>query len=118
MLAGVEGIQKQTFVGPHLVSPVPMAYIRLGDARQLLGLVEATPNKFASASLQKPSIFQGCLTFIRTSLNTQTISCPQSRKDFPLEQVEIRKQKLNGAGRLRSLKRQRLDDVLNGFQVS
>lgn len=111
MLAGVRGIEQQAFLGPHLVSPVPMAYIRLGDVHQSCDLWEATSTKFYSKSLEEPSPYQGDLISIRTLVKPPS----QSISGSQLNEANSEKRKMGGLGRMRSLKKQKLDDVLNGF---
>lgn len=116
VLAGVRGIEQQTFVGPHLVSPVPMAYIRLGDLHQSWGLWEATSTKFVPKSLEEPVSFQDGLTVICNGVNSRSAPS-QSVSNFQLDKASTRKRKVGSLGMVRSLKKQKLDDILNGFKV-
>ena len=115
IMAGVRGIEKQTFVGPHLVSPVPMAYIHLGDVHQSWGLWEATSTKLPQKSLNELPSSKNCFTFIR--IGNDSRSALQVKDDFQLDGTSNGKRKAGGPGRMRPSKKQRLDDVLNGFKA-
>jgi hypothetical protein len=111
IMAGVRGIEKQTFVGPHLVSPVPMPYIRLGDVHQTWGLENAISTKF----VPKPS--KNGLAFIRIGQDLRSAYPSQSASDSQLDGVSSGKRRIGGSGRVRLLKKQKLDDVLNDFKA-
>lgn len=115
IMAGVRGIEKQTFVGPHLVSPVPMAYIRLGDVHQSWELWESNSTKLLAKSLDELPSSKNCLAFVRNGKNSR--SALQSKNDFQLDGTSDGKRKAGGPGRMRASKKQKLDDVLNGFKA-
>lgn len=114
-MAGVRGIEKLTFVGPYLVSPVPMAYIRLGDVHESWGLWDATSTKLLPKSLEELPPSKNCLAFVRTGKDSQ--SALQSKDDNQLDGTSLGKRKAGGPGRMRPSKKQKLDDVLSGFKA-
>jgi hypothetical protein len=118
ILAGVKGIEQQTFVGPHLVSPVPVAYIRLGDVHPSCESWEATSTRLSPKSLEKPTSFQDGLTCIRTTgVNSRSAPPSQLVYDFQLDEASSGKRKVGGLGGVRSLKKQKLHDILNSFKA-
>jgi hypothetical protein len=114
VLAGVRNIEQKTFVGPHLISPVPMAYIRLGDVNQSWALWEATSTKIFPKSLEKQISYKGDLRSIRTGMISRAAPT-QPARDSELDEASSGKRKVGELGRMRSLKKKRLDDILNGF---
>jgi hypothetical protein len=115
-MAGVRGVEKQTFVGPHLVSPVPMAYIRLGDGHQSLGLWEAaTSTKLLSKSLDGLPSFNNCMAFDRNGRDSR--STFQSKDNFQLDGTSNGKRKASGPGRMWLSKKRKLDDILSSFKA-
>jgi len=117
IMAGVKGIEKQTFVGPHLVSPVPMAYIRLGDGHQSWGSWEAvTSTKLLSKSLDELLSYKNCLAFVRNGKDFR--SELYSKDGFYLDETRHEKRKAGGSGRMRPSKKQKLDHILSGFKAS
>ncbi len=117
ILAGVKGVEKQTFVGPHLVSPVPMAYIRLGEVHQCWRLRSTTSTRHVPKSLEKLTSFEDGLIFIRIDMHPRSAPASQLAIDSQLDEAVSGKRKVGGLGRMRSLKKQKLDDVLNGFKA-
>jgi hypothetical protein len=115
IMAGVRGIEKQTFVGPHLVSPVPVAYIRIGDLHQSSARWEATSTKLLPESLEELPSSKNYLAFVRTGKDSQ--STLQSNDDFPLDGTSLGKRKAGGPRRMRLSKKQKLDDVLSSFKT-
>lgn len=115
VMAGVRGIEKQTFVGPHLVSPVPMAYVRLGDEHQSWERWEATSTKLLPKSLDGLPSSKNSFAFVHAEMDSR--SELQSKDGSQLDGIRDRKMKAGGPGRMRPSKKQKLDDILNSFEA-
>lgn len=95
--AGVSDVEKQAFVDKYLVSPVPMAYICLGDSEILHSEYPAKLNETRDSSLAN-------LTFIRTR-----DTCKRPKRQHNRRIVET--------GQVRQLKKgkRKIGDMLDEF---
>lgn len=104
--SGVRGIEEEAFVGPHIVSLVRMAHIRLGELGESGKIWGQTSTKLVSKSLDEQPKFKPYWVSIE---NSQSVSSDKTGHG---------KKKARGLERVRPVKKQKLEDVLNGFAGS